>query len=315
MTRAERHAQRLLRCYPPVWRERYGPELLALLLDDLAERPRSLPRDADVVRAGLHARLAACGLASGPVRDGPAVRFTLAAASTVFVAAAVSIWTQLADGRLTARPGGALAATSLVALSLGLGVLSLAATVVGVRLAVAVVRTVRGGRGAEVLRPMALLVAGAAVLVGGLRLVVPLWPGARLGRHGLLASAARTGWAATDPISTFWLHPHRFFLLPAVELAWMFLCPAAVGVLVWAAVRLGQVCSVHVPRAGGRPWSVGGLAALPGLLAAAAWVVGSQHAADATYRAGTLDLVLVAAMLTAALAGRNALVARATRPG
>jgi hypothetical protein len=32
------------------------------------------------------------------------------------------------------------------------------------------------------------------------------------------------------------------------------------------------------------------------LIAASAWVVGSQHAADANYRAGTLDLVLIAVM-------------------
>lgn len=306
MTGVERHARLLLRCYPRVWRERYGEELTELLLEDLADRPRSFSRDADVMRAGARARLAACGVVPGPVRDASTVRRTAAGACAIFVAATLSIWTQLADGWLTARPDSALVGTSLLTLSVGLGAFLVAATVAGVRLAAAIVRTVRAGRTAEVGRPLGVFVVSAAVLAGGVRVMAPRWPGAALPPgHGILAVAARTGWAVSDPISTFWLHPHRLLALPAVELAWMVVCPAAVGALVCAVVRLGRVCRLREPMAA-RVRSVGRAVVLLSLLTAAAWVVCSQHAVQATYRAGTLDLVLIAAMLAAVLVARNA---------
>jgi hypothetical protein len=43
----------LLRWYPRAWRARYGEEFTELLLADLAERPRSAARTADVIRGGL----------------------------------------------------------------------------------------------------------------------------------------------------------------------------------------------------------------------------------------------------------------------
>jgi hypothetical protein len=62
-----RRARRLLRWYPPLWRARYGEEFAELLIADLAERPRSWRRTADVARAGLLARLAGAGLATHPL--------------------------------------------------------------------------------------------------------------------------------------------------------------------------------------------------------------------------------------------------------
>jgi hypothetical protein len=314
VTGLERHAHRLLRCYPRIWRERYGDEFAGLLIDDLAERPRSLRRDLDVVRAGLGARIAAYGLARGPVQDRSALRVVAAAASVIFVAAVLSIWTQLADGWLAAGPESGLVRVGLITLSIWLGGLLLAATAFGVRVAISVVRAVRAGRAAAALPPMSLLVTSAAVLVAGVRLMTPMWPGAHLQHEGALAHVARVGWASTATISTFWLQPHRLLTLPAGELAWMLLCPAAVVAFVWSAARVTQVCSAHVPRAGGRVSIIGGVAVMPSLVTAAAWVFGSQHASNATYRAGTLDLVLIAAMLASALLARNALTADAAHP-
>jgi hypothetical protein len=249
------------------------------------------------------------------VQDRSALRVVAAAASVIFVSAVLSIWTQLADGWLAARPQSGLVSVGLITLSIWLGGLLLAATVFGIRVAISVVRAVRAGRAAEVLPPMSLLVTSAAVLVAGVRLMTPMWPGAHVVQHeGALAHAARVGWASTATISTFWLHPHRLLTLPAGELVWMLLCPAAVVAFVWAAVRVTRVCSAHVPRAGGRVSIIGGVAAMPSLVTAAAWVVGSQHASNDTYRAGTLDLVLIAAMLASALLARNALTADAAQP-
>lgn len=57
-TGAERRARRLLRWYPKAWRLRYGDEFAQLLVDDMAERPRSWQRAVDVARCGLAARTA-----------------------------------------------------------------------------------------------------------------------------------------------------------------------------------------------------------------------------------------------------------------
>jgi hypothetical protein len=55
---AERRALRLLRWYPKAWRLRYGGEFTQLLIDHMAERPRSWQRTLDVARCGLAARTA-----------------------------------------------------------------------------------------------------------------------------------------------------------------------------------------------------------------------------------------------------------------
>ncbi|MGH3209900.1 MAG: hypothetical protein ACRDNO_19305, partial [Trebonia sp.] len=52
-----RRAQRLLRWYPRIWRERYEEEFAELLFAEMQERPRSAARTIDVVRSGIAARL------------------------------------------------------------------------------------------------------------------------------------------------------------------------------------------------------------------------------------------------------------------
>ncbi len=98
-------------------------------------------------------------------------------------------------------------------------------------------------------RPLLVLAASAGVLIAGVRLMAPRWPGAGVVHHdGVLAHAARIGWAATDTISTFWLHPNRLLALPAGELAWMVLCPTAVVIFGWSLVRLVRVTGLRSPR-------------------------------------------------------------------
>ncbi|HEX4430724.1 MAG TPA: hypothetical protein VHZ96_15750 [Frankiaceae bacterium] len=279
-----------------MWRERYGEELAALLLDDFADRQRSLRRDLDVVRAGLGARLVAGGLARGPVRSPAAARAITTAALVGFVASALSIWAQLADGWLTSPRDSVSAPVSFVALTIGLGGLLALSVALLLRLAVAVGRAFRSSGATLLARPLLVLVAGVAGLTVGLRLTSPYWPGARLAHHdGMLAPVARIGWAATETISTFWLHPTRLLTLPTGELAWMVACPVAVTGLVWSLVRLARVSDLRPARLP-HVDAATRAAVLLCLIAASAWVVGSQHAADANYRAGTLDLVLIAVM-------------------
>lgn len=315
MNDAERHARRLLRWYPRTWRERYGDELAALVIDDMTDQSRPLRRDLDVVRAGLAARMSACGVAGGPVRDRSATTLTAATSAVVFVAAALSIWTQLADGWLAAPPHTCAVTVGLVTLSLWLGGLAVAAAVFIGRLARSIVRAVRLGQSPEMLRPLSLFLVSAGVLIAGVRLMASRWPGTAAGHHsGMLASSARIAWAATDTISTFWLHPHRLVGLPPDELVWMVASPVAVIALVCAAIRLAHVSGLHTRRHLPHVTTLAGIAALPCYVTAATWVIGSQHAMNTTYRAGTLDLVLIAAMAAAAFVLRNALSGEAAVP-
>jgi hypothetical protein len=284
VTAAERRAQRLLRSYPRGWRDRYGDEFVALLVDDLADRPRSWQRDLDVLRAGCAARL-------------------VSAAPVCFVACALSIWTQLANGWLTASPDSGTVAVSLVALSAWLAGMVAVSAFLATRLTVRIVRAFRSGHARILLRPLLILASSGAVFVIGLGIVAADSPGARgSGHNGAFAKVAALGWAATQSISTFWLHPHRLLALPAADLAWMVICPIAVAAAVSSLMRIVRITG-GLPRR--TEFSLQQMAFLPCLVGAAVWVCASQHAANISFRAGTLDLFLVAAMAAASYAVRR----------
>ena len=82
MSGPRERAARLLRWYPRDWRARYGEEFTELLIADLAERPRSAARTADVIRGGIVARLTDAGLCGfapdGAERAGKRARASLA---------------------------------------------------------------------------------------------------------------------------------------------------------------------------------------------------------------------------------------------
>jgi hypothetical protein len=52
------------------WRSRYGEEFTELLISEIAERPRSRSRTADVIRGGIVARLAVARQAARQARAG-----------------------------------------------------------------------------------------------------------------------------------------------------------------------------------------------------------------------------------------------------
>lgn len=269
----------LLRAYPRSWRDRYGEEFAALLADDLAERPRDRRRDLDVLRCGLTTRLA-----------GPA---TTLAALLVFVAAATSIWTQLARGSGRSHPDSSAAVLGLVTLSVcGLAVAALGVTGAAV-LVTSAAKTIRHGEARALLRPAVTAVIGAAVLALGT---------VRIGAHAHgSAPLVRWTWAATETISTYWVHPARLSGLPATELAWMVASPLA-ALACWRGLAglAARAAATATLRRLTRPLIAAVLT--PALVTAATWVIGSQHDADPGLRAGTLDVALVAAMTAAVLA-------------
>ena len=69
-----RRVLRLLRCYPPEWRARYGDEFSELLLAELADRPWSWRLTVDVARSAAAARLASAGLGGRALEPSQQVR-------------------------------------------------------------------------------------------------------------------------------------------------------------------------------------------------------------------------------------------------
>jgi len=114
---AARRADRLLGWYPKGWRSRYGEEFTELLISDIAERPGSWARTADVARGGIVARLASAGLCGcGPDASGQARAslVSLACCVTVFLTFGAALWSQLTIGWQWSEPdtAGVTVATS-----------------------------------------------------------------------------------------------------------------------------------------------------------------------------------------------------------
>ena len=64
----DRRATRLLRWYPPAWRERYGEEFVAHLEQEFADRPTDFRRSVNIVFKGLVARVGDLGFSNASVR-------------------------------------------------------------------------------------------------------------------------------------------------------------------------------------------------------------------------------------------------------
>jgi hypothetical protein len=70
VTRERDPKVRLLRWYPPAWRERYGEEFVALLDDDLAGREPSVAFRLRVAASGVHQRARGAGLVGAATTTG-----------------------------------------------------------------------------------------------------------------------------------------------------------------------------------------------------------------------------------------------------
>jgi len=248
---AVRRAERLLRWYPRVWRERYGEEFAELLVAEMEERPRSAARTIDVVRSGIVARLTLVGLAGAPVPGSAAadprrqVRVslgTLGGALAVCLAFGAAMWSQLTIAwEWTARPD-AMPPTMRATLVMSAAMLTFLAVAALAVLPVlyAVVRNFSR----RLAGPALVLLAAVAVLAVGGHHFGNGWPGT--GGHGedgsifpvIPAGLQAFAWALSLSVTSFWAHPAALMAMPGGERYWMADSPIALGAATVAAAML-----------------------------------------------------------------------------
>ncbi len=243
MSGPRKRAARLLRWYPRAWRARYGEEFAELLTADLAERPRSAARTADVIRGGLVARLAVAGLCGCAPRAPELARAharaglaSLACCAAVFLGVGGAIWSQLVIGWQWSAPHTAGTAVATFVMTGTVLVLAALALIAALPVAWIVATRLARGQARGLAVPSALFLAGLAVMIVGGRHFGNGWPGTGghpWARTGLVpGGVAAFSWAATLSVSSFWVHPAALAAFPAAELTWMALSPLALAGLV-----------------------------------------------------------------------------------
>jgi hypothetical protein len=311
VTPEERRIRRLLRWYPPSWRTRYGEEFAELLLAELAERPSSWRRTANLAVSGLLARCTAAGLTSHQLSPAEQIRSGLAtlgcALSALFVFG-LFILAQLAMGWQWAATGSRAAAAATVVMAVAAGILGLLALAAAAPVGWLVIGAVVRDR--DRLRwPAALAALCAVLVVSGARHFENGWPGTGGAgvEHGLVPGGlAAFGWASTLSVSAYWAHPGLWAMFPAAEMTWMVLSPLA-----WMGLVAG--CVMVVRRLEGTRRLLRYLAAVGAaavavavafLAGAATWVLARGSGQAAAFRPGVIDtvsLLIMAATVVVAL--------------
>ena len=318
-------ARRLLLWYPRAWRFRYGEEFAELLAADLADQGSSWRRTWNVAGTGLRARLAMAGLTGHPLDPPLAARAGLATVAGCVAGSALAgaaMWSQLAIGLQWSAPGSGGITPALDLMSCAIVVLAVLALLAAAPVAWTAVAAAIGGRGRQLRGPALLLAAGLTVLVIGGRHVANGWPGTGghlLVHQGLVpAGIAAFGWAVTMWISSYWGHPAALAGFPPVQLAWMVLCPVAIGCVVTGAMQILRRAEL-TPRAfrylavlANVAWA--GLAVLLG--GAVCWLMSIDGGGTPLFRIGVIDraglaVLAVAACACGAAARRASAVARA----
>lgn len=308
--RLQRRARRLVALYPRAWRERFGDEFEQLLLDDLRDRPWSAYRTLDITAHAALAHLAATGLAGrgrSPQTQVSRGLRTLGVISALFLAFAVGIWSELDIGWTWAAPTADGTRVAIVVMSTALmgllGAAVLAAAIVGC----AAVRAARHGLREQRLSLLVAIVCGV-VLALGCAHFMSQWPGARhpaWGERSIVPPVlAQFGWAGTQWVTAYWLHPHALAMLPDHRLLWAIASPLLLIGTVAAALRTTR--SISLSRAMTRTLAVIGAAA--GVLAAlfvtaaAGWILSAGTGPHEVFQAGSVDdvaLIVLALALTA----------------
>ena len=308
----QERATRLLRWYPRAWRARYGEEFTELLIADLAERPRSAARTADVIRGGLVARLADAGLcgcapqvpelARAQARAGLA---SLACCAAVFLGVGGAIWSQLVIGWQWSAPDTAGTAVATFVMTGTILVLALLALLAALPVAWTVATRLARGRARRLAVPSALFLAGLAVMVVGGRHFGNGWPGTGghpWARTGLVpGGVAAFSWASTLSVSSFWAHPAALAAFPAAELTWMALSPLALACLVAGAataVRRAEL-SPALLRFEGRLAIAACVTMAVFLGAGCAWLAGRTAPPGSLFHPGAIDVAGLAVMALA----------------
>jgi hypothetical protein len=306
----------LLRWYPRAWRARYGEEFTELLIADLAERPGSAARTADVIRGGLVARLADAGLCGcAPQATGRAPELaraqaraglaSLACCAAVFLGIGGAIWSQLVIGWQWSAPHTAGTAVATFVMTGTVLVLAALALIAALPVAWTVATRLARGHARGLAVPSALFLAGLAIMIVGGRHFGNGWPGT--GGHPWARTSLVPGgvaafsWASTLSVSSFWAHPAALAAFPAAELTWMALSPLALACLVAGAataVRRTEL-SPALLRFEGRLGvaACGTMAVFLG--GGCAWLAGRAAPPGSLFRPGAIDAAGLAVMALA----------------
>jgi len=211
-------ARRLLRWYPPSWRNRYGEEFVDHLEQEFEDCPSNLGRSINVVRKGVVARLGDIGLFDSVANPGTQSRAALGtgvALAALMVVVMVDFWSRAmlvwSWRKYHPIPVSATTGTLTVAVSLMLLVL-VAIMIVVVTF---VVRQIFRGRARPLAVPSTIAVVTGAFLLYEVRdfprLLSPYLHGAgrfqgmSLSRPGqLLANMAQVVWETTQRYVDFW---------------------------------------------------------------------------------------------------------------
>jgi hypothetical protein len=322
----ERRAERLARCYPAQWRARYGDEFRQLLVDELADRHRSIRRELNIVVHGICTRLCYSGLV-GTVLE-PRLRMrakfaALAGVLTVFVILAAGVWSQPTVGWQWSAPAGITTRLGITIMSgalFGLGVL---VAMFGVSVAGLFLVRLRQGGGLKLWCLALVFALAAATLWFGSDHFAAHWPGTGghvwSGRGLAPAWLARVVWAATLWITTYWAHPAQLTAFPASLVVWMLVSPLAWLVLICSSARGLRL--ITLSRAGQRCAAVASAVAL-GLMTlflagAVLWMSSDRPGPRNLFAVGTIDLVVLASLaggLTAATYLVRRVIAGSFRP-
>jgi len=310
--RGERAAVWLLRCYPRSWRARYGDEFTEVLLAEFAERPGSWRMVANVITAGLLARLSGAGLTSSAREPREQIRISLATlgcAVAAFLAFGGAIWAQLSTSAQWSAPSAGAARAALAIMPAAAAILVVLALLAALPLIWCAVVALAHGQAGELAVPAILVVLGAVAMIVGGHHFENAWPGtggtAGAASQGLVpGGVAAFSWATTLSVSSYWAHLQALRSFPHPEIAWMMLSPLA-----WLGLAAGSAGLVRRLRPSARLLAYESRLAVAAAAAmavfacgAGCWVLAAGSAAAGPFHAGVVDLAGLAAMTLALLA-------------
>jgi hypothetical protein len=304
----DQRVQWLLRCYPKTWRIRYGDEFAELLAAELAEHTRSWRRTADVVRAGMVARLTSAGLTTHPLDPTDQVRTSLGSlgcALALFIAFGIGMWSQLTIGWQWSQPNTIGTTAAIVGMSGVLLFFALLAVLAAAPVVWCVVGRIARRQTHGLAQPSMLVLLGMVVLVVGGRHFANGWPGT--GGHpwahqGLVPGGmAAFSWASTLSVSSYWAHPGALLSFPGPEIAWMAVSPVAMLCLIVGVVKLIRRVElpIRVLRFEAMLARVSTLGMIMFLAASCSWLVDGGSGPRNLFHAGAIDVAGVVTMTLA----------------
>ena len=208
----EGRAMRLLRWYPPAWRERYGEEFVDHLEQEFTDRPMDYRRSVNIACKGLVARVGDIGLSNSGVNPGGQTRAALGtsfALIALMVVIMLDFWSR-AMGAWSSRkyhPIPVSATTGILTGAMAFLLLVLAAVVIVVVMCVA--RQILRGRAGRLVGPSVLAVASGAFLLYVARFFPRMLDAYIRGAHGfqgmrlshpgqIIANLAQITWEFTQ---------------------------------------------------------------------------------------------------------------------